>query len=67
MYYEKKKYLNQSINKKIWDIIKNESVKLERRYKSITKNNNGKLIFELTHVAKLFNTYFYRDSRMSTV
>jgi len=31
---------------------------LERRYESFAVNNNGKLISERTHVAKLLNTYF---------
>jgi len=40
----KNEYQNPSINQKHLGLDKNYSSKLERKYESITVNNNGKLI-----------------------
>jgi hypothetical protein len=57
MYYGKQ-YQNQSVNKKMWGLIKGESGQSEGRYEFIIIYDNGKRISDPSQVAKLFNTYF---------
>lgn len=56
------KYQNQSVNRKIWDLVKDESGKSEGRYEFIAIYNNGKRISDPTHVAKFCNTYFTKTA-----
>jgi hypothetical protein len=55
------KYQNQSVNRKIWDLIRDESGKSEGRYEFVAIYSNGKRISDPTHVAKFCNTYLPRQ------
>jgi hypothetical protein len=59
MYHNKQ--ISESINasKTIWDLIKDEMGKFEKRkHAPIVINDNGNLISEPMHIAELFNAYF---------